>query len=71
LPAKATTHIDEINISSGLNNNAIAAAILNLEWQAVVAASTIFTISNLPVFHSPSYLCTWQQTPLPRISLKD
>jgi DNA processing protein len=37
LKEKETTHIDEININSGLNSSSIAAAILNLELQNVVA----------------------------------
>jgi DNA processing protein len=36
LNEKETVHIDEINLRSGLNNSAIAAAILNLELQNVV-----------------------------------
>ena len=37
LKEKETTHIDEINIRSGLSSSAIAVAILNLELQGVVA----------------------------------
>jgi DNA processing protein len=36
LNEKPLTHIDEINIRSGLSNSAVAAAILNLELQSVV-----------------------------------
>lgn len=38
LQQKETVHIDEINLSSGLNSSAIAAAILNLELQGVVGS---------------------------------
>jgi DNA processing protein len=38
LQTKETTHIDEINISSGLSSSATAAAILNLELQGVVGS---------------------------------
>jgi len=38
LQQKESVHIDEINISSGLNSSAIAAAILNLELQGVVSS---------------------------------
>jgi hypothetical protein len=38
LQTKGTTHIDEINISSGLSSRAIGAAIPNLEWRGVVAS---------------------------------
>ena len=37
LQEKETTHIDEINLRSGLSSSAVAAAILNLELQGVVA----------------------------------
>ncbi|MBD0332295.1 MAG: DNA-protecting protein DprA [Chitinophagaceae bacterium] len=37
LQEKETAHIDEINIQSGLSSSAVAAAILNLELQGVVA----------------------------------
>lgn len=36
LQEKETTHIDEINLRSGLNSSSIAAAILNLELQSVI-----------------------------------
>jgi DNA processing protein len=36
LNEKETVHIDEINLKSGLSSSAIAAAILNLEFQNVV-----------------------------------
>ena len=38
LQEKETVHIDEMNISSGLSSSAIAAALLNLELQNVVAS---------------------------------
>jgi DNA processing protein len=38
LQAKETVSIDEINLSSGLSSSTIAAAILNLELQNVVAS---------------------------------
>lgn len=38
LQEKETVHIDEINLKSGLNSSAVAAAILNLELQNVVAS---------------------------------
>ena len=38
LQQKEAVHIDEINISSGLNSSAVAAAILNLELQGVVGS---------------------------------
>ena len=37
LKEKDTTHIDEINIRSNLSSSSIAAAILNLELQNVIA----------------------------------
>ncbi len=37
LKQKETTHIDEINIGSNLNSSSVAAAILNLELQNVIA----------------------------------
>jgi len=37
LKAKETTHIDEINLQSNLSSSSIAAAILNLELQGVIA----------------------------------
>ncbi len=37
LQEKETVHIDEINLGSGLSSSAVAAAILNLELQGVVA----------------------------------
>lgn len=36
LQEKETVHIDEINLRSGLNSSAIAAAILNLELQNII-----------------------------------
>ncbi|MGN6400270.1 MAG: DNA-processing protein DprA [Flavisolibacter sp.] len=38
LQQKEAMHIDEINLSSGLNSSAVAAAILNLELQGVVGS---------------------------------
>ncbi len=38
LKEKETVHIDEINIKSGLSSSAVAAAILNLEFQSVVSS---------------------------------
>jgi DNA processing protein len=38
LQEKETVHIDEINLKSGLNSTAAAAAILNLELQGVIAS---------------------------------
>ena len=38
LQEKETVHIDEMNISSGLSSSAIAAALLNLELQNVIAS---------------------------------
>jgi len=38
LQQKEAVHIDEINLSSGLNSSAMAAAILNLELQGVVGS---------------------------------
>ncbi|MGN6166375.1 MAG: DNA-processing protein DprA [Flavisolibacter sp.] len=38
LQQKEAVHIDEINLSSGLNSSAVAAAILNLELQGVVGS---------------------------------
>jgi DNA processing protein len=38
LQEKETVHIDEINLKSGLSSSAVAAAILNLELQNVVAS---------------------------------
>ena len=38
LQEKETVHIDEINLKSGLNSSAVAAAILNLELQNVIAS---------------------------------
>ncbi len=38
LQQKGTVAIDEINLQSGLNSSAVAAAILNLEFQGVVAS---------------------------------
>lgn len=38
LQEKETVHIDEINLKSGLNSSAVAAAILNLELQNVLAS---------------------------------
>jgi DNA processing protein len=38
LKEKETTHIDEININSGLSSSSIAAAILNLELQNVITS---------------------------------
>jgi len=38
LNEKDTVHIDEINLKSGLNTSAVAAAILNLELQNVVGS---------------------------------
>lgn len=38
LQQKETVHIDEMNIGSGLNSSAIAAALLNLELQNVIAS---------------------------------
>jgi len=37
LKEKETTHIDEINLKSNLSSSSIAAAILNLELQNVIA----------------------------------
>jgi DNA processing protein len=37
LKEKETVHIDEINIRSGLSSSSVAAAILSLELQGVVA----------------------------------
>jgi len=37
LKEKDTTHIDEINLQSNLSSSSIAAAILNLELQGVIA----------------------------------
>ena len=36
LNEKENVHIDEINIKSGINSSAVAAAILNLEFQSVI-----------------------------------
>jgi len=38
LQEKETVHIDEINLKSGLNSSAVAAAILNLELQNIVTS---------------------------------
>ena len=38
LQEKETVHIDEINLKSGLNSSAVAAAILNLELQNILAS---------------------------------
>ncbi len=38
LKEKETTHIDEINVNSGLSSSSIAAAILNLELQNVITS---------------------------------
>ena len=39
LREKETMHIDELNRASGLSNSAVAAAILNLEMQGLIAAT--------------------------------
>jgi DNA processing protein len=38
LQEKEAVHLDELNVRSGLSNSAIAAAVLNLELQNVVAS---------------------------------
>ena len=38
LQEKETVHIDEINLKSGLNSSAVAAAILNLELQNIISS---------------------------------
>ena len=38
LQEKATVHIDEINLQSGLSSSAAAAALLNLELQGVISS---------------------------------
>ncbi|MGZ8537557.1 MAG: DNA-processing protein DprA, partial [Flavisolibacter sp.] len=38
LQEKEKVHIDEINLNSGLNSSAVAAAILNLELQNIIAS---------------------------------
>jgi DNA processing protein len=38
LQEKESAHIDEINIKSGLNSSSVAASLLNLEFQSVVAS---------------------------------